>query len=250
MTTIAQIRDVIYGYLQKTTTLEKAELTVGSMDLVLVALNNARKFAEMAHDWSFVEAECFVTTSSRTLSPSTDTVWDAVWTTATLVGTNTSVSVRAWRDWGLYFEGVRIPLNVNTKRGILTREMEMKSRANRNRYQGSTDTLIKPGRVEVVITGSRVKLVPAVSEATTLYFDCFTWMDDYTEESDTDFFIKHGAQYMLWASLCELNKLVKQWVPRQEGNLSEPTKERDIALEALIRHDKAVIDQFRRVRIR
>lgn len=249
MDTVAQIKDVIYGYLQKTTTLEKAELTVGSMDLVLVALNNAREFAEMAHDWSFAEVECFVTTSSRTLSPSTNTVWDAVWTTATLVGTSTSVSVRAWRDWALYFEGTRKPLDVNTRRGLLDREMEQK-RKGKVRYQGATDTLIRPGKVEVVISGSRVSLVPAVTEATVLYFDGYQWLDDYDSDSDTDFFIKHGSQYMLWSALCELNKLVKQWVPRQEGNLSEPTKERDTALEALIRHDKAVIDNYKRVRPR
>lgn len=115
---------------------------------------------------------------------------------------------------------------------------------------GNQDNLIQPGRVEVVIHGNRVSLVPAVTEAVTLFMDCFIWMDDYTEDTDTDFFVQHGTQYMIWAALCELNKLVKQWVPRQEGNLSEPTKERDIALEALIRHDKAVIDNYKRVRIR
>ena len=391
MNTVAQIRDVIYGYLQKTTTLEKAELTVGSMDLVLVALNNARKFAEMAHDWSFAEVECFVTTSSRTLiltpdqgntaipdivetdtfalavvgtvyektlyfdvttvgtyrltlgtvlvnytfsdivmdvrlesgegglvigSQSTDrlftadtysgttiaisvnplvtrltysngqlvlnvigqmlgtdagtpapvitgtlesvsvetvtssvTVWDANWRTAISAETGNTVNVRAWRDWALYFQGVKKPLDVNTRRGLLDREMEQK-RKGKVRYQGATDTLIRPGKVEVVISGSRVSLVPDITEATVLYFDGYQWLDDYDSDSDTDFFIKHGSQYMLWSALCELNKLVKQWVPRQEGNLSEPTKERDTALEALIRHDKAVIDNYKRVRPR
>lgn len=249
MSTIAQLKSAIYGYVQKTTVLEKAELTVDGLDLVLLALNNARKFAEMQHDWSFTDKECFVTTSSRSLSPSTGTIWDAVWTTATLVGTEDSVSVRAWRDWSLDFEGARVPLDVNTKRGLLDRAMELR-RTGRRRFFGGCDNLIQPGRVEVVIQGERVSLVPAVTEATVLFMDCFVWMDDYTDDADTDFFVERGSQYMIWAALCELNKLVKQWVPRQEGNLSEPTKERDITLEALIRHDKAVIDNYKRVRIR
>lgn len=393
MSTIAQLKSAIYGYVQKTTVLEKAELTVDGLDLVLLALNNARKFAEMQHDWSFTDKECFVTTSSRSLvssanqgneliadivetdmfaladvgtvytktlafdvttagtyqltlvselanytfvdivmqvrlesgesglvigSKETDrlftadtysgttvaisvnpldtrltysggqlllevigqmlgtdsgapapvitgtleavdvdvptsstaiTVWDTDWTSAIRTDTGNTVNVRAWRDWSLVFNGTRIPLDVNTKRGLLDREMELRRRGNR-RMNGNQDNLIQPGRVEVVIHGNRVSLVPAVTEAVTLFMDCFIWMDDYTEDTDTDFFVQHGTQYMIWAALCELNKLVKQWVPRQEGNLSEPTKERDIALEALIRHDKAVIDNYKRVRIR
>lgn len=391
MSTIAQLKSAIYGYVQKTTALEKAELTVDGLDLVLLALNNARKFAELQHDWSFTDKECFVTTSSRSLvssanqgneliadivetdifaladvgtvytktlafdvttagtyqltlaveltnytfvdirmqvrlesgesglvigSKETDrlftadtysgttvaisvnpldtrltysggqlllevigqmlgtdsgtpapvitgtleavdvptsstlmTVWDTTWTSAIRTDTGTTASVRAWRDWSLVFEGTRVPLDVNTKRGLLDRTMELR-RTGRRRFFGGYDNLIPPGRVEVVIHGDRVSLVPEVTEPVTLFMDCFVWMDDYTDDADTDFFVERGSQYMIWAALCELNKLVKQWVPRQEGNLSEPTKERDIALEALIRHDKAVIDNYKRVRIR
>lgn len=53
----------------------------------------------------------------------------------------------------------------------------------------------------------------------------------------TDYFLTHGFAYMQWATIVELNHLIQRFVPRQEGSLSPPTKERDVQLQLLINND-------------
>ena len=60
--------------------------------------------------------------------------------------------------------------------------------------------------------------------------------------STTDYFLQRGFPYMMWATICELNYLIKRFVYRQEGNLTAPTKERDEALEALIADDSYAVE--------
>lgn len=54
-----------------------------------------------------------------------------------------------------------------------------------------------------------------------------------TGTTSTDWFLKHGFEYMQWATIVEVNHLLQTFVPRQEGSLSPPEKLRDRAFEAL-----------------
>lgn len=56
----------------------------------------------------------------------------------------------------------------------------------------------------------------------------------------------HGAQYLQWATVVQLNYLFKKFVPRQEGNLSPPEKLAEVGLQALIDWDDYKFEQFRR----
>ncbi len=53
----------------------------------------------------------------------------------------------------------------------------------------------------------------------------------------TDYFLLHGFAYMQWATVVELNHLIQRFVPRQEGSIGPPTKERDVQLALLINND-------------
>lgn len=58
----------------------------------------------------------------------------------------------------------------------------------------------------------------------------------------TDWMFEHGFDYLQWATICELNYLLKVYLPRQEGGLAPPTNERDRALDFLIRWDTDMRD--------
>lgn len=53
----------------------------------------------------------------------------------------------------------------------------------------------------------------------------------------TDWFLQHGGEYMQWASIVETNHLLQTFVPRQEGGLDAPERQRDIVFEALRKLD-------------
>jgi hypothetical protein len=53
----------------------------------------------------------------------------------------------------------------------------------------------------------------------------------------SDYFLTRGFNYMMYATIVELNMLIQRFVFRQEGTVQPPIKERDEALEMLIRDD-------------
>jgi len=62
----------------------------------------------------------------------------------------------------------------------------------------------------------------------------------------TDIWLKHGAQYLLWAAIVQINHLAKEFVFRQEGNLPPPEKLAESALEAFKLWDSFKYEQDRR----
>lgn len=60
--------------------------------------------------------------------------------------------------------------------------------------------------------------------------------------SNTDWLLEHGFEYMQWATICETNYLLKVFLPRTEGSLPAPTRERDDALESLLRWDTEMVN--------
>lgn len=58
--------------------------------------------------------------------------------------------------------------------------------------------------------------------------------------------LTHGSQYILWQTVIQLNYLLKEFVGRQEGNLSAPTALADAGFEALRTWDIYQFEQWRR----
>jgi len=59
--------------------------------------------------------------------------------------------------------------------------------------------------------------------------DVYRYFPDYSEDDDNDFVLEFGDDFLFWDSVCRLNYYVKEFVNRQEGNVSPPNKERDEA---------------------
>lgn len=68
----------------------------------------------------------------------------------------------------------------------------------------------------------------------------------YHTGATTDVWTTHGQQFLLWATIVQLNKRYKFFVPRQEGNLPPPTELADAGLAQLVDWDGTKFEGFRR----
>lgn len=75
-----------------------------------------------------------------------------------------------------------------------------------------------------------------------LVLDVIRYFPDYTETDDnSDFMLEFGDDFLMWDACCNLNVLIRQYVPRQEGNVPSPTEQRDSAWADLIAWDANVV---------
>ena len=75
-----------------------------------------------------------------------------------------------------------------------------------------------------------------------LFLDVIRYFPDYDNTSNnSDFLLQFGEKFLMWDACCNLNALVKEYVPRQEGNVSAPTEQRDDAWQDLIAWDANVV---------
>lgn len=63
----------------------------------------------------------------------------------------------------------------------------------------------------------------------------------YTVTSITNFLFTFGDQWLFWDAVTQLNMLVKEYVPRQEGNVPSPESQRDAAWARLLEWDSHII---------
>lgn len=72
--------------------------------------------------------------------------------------------------------------------------------------------------------------------------DVIRYFPDYqNSDNDTDFLLQFGDDFLMWDACVRLNPLVKEFVPRQEGNVPAPTDERDQAWQDLIDWDAGYV---------
>ena len=231
---VGDIKQVIEDYLQVGTT----DTSPNGVDLTLRAVNNARKHAERLHDFN-----ASIVTVSLSVDP-----------------TNGGSILAATKEFGSSdlpatvdiknIRKVRVDVaNSNVSKVIrfmshgeymstLLEKREANSSGWDYRYPGSSnDDNVSGVRTIATIHGDLIFLQPTPDTATTIYIDGHAWHPDYTANGDEDFFTKHGADYLIWAGVVELNHLLKTLVPRQEGNLSPPERLKQDALKALILMD-------------
>ncbi len=100
--------------------------------------------------------------------------------------------------------------------------------------------LCQIGQTLMVYPTSRV-IVPA--DPLPVFLDVIRYFPDYlTDDQDnSDFYLQFGSTFMKYDSICRLNPRVKEFVPRQEGNVAPPTDERDKAWQDLLAWDAQLV---------
>jgi len=244
MPTIGQIREVIAANLHKAT----SEFVKGSgateINLLTLALNNARKVAERFHDFSICRKRGYFTYSG------TATDWRSpTW----FSGTGTARKVKFWYERvsgttgdGAY-GGVDRTLKALTQdqlaRLYAREDYRMAPLEATERYLADSDPAfgLDPllGQTYVIIEGHNFYIHPATTTTRTVIADAFYWWTDWTStDSTTDWWTENGAEFLILQAMIEVNRLSQTFVGNVEGNLPPPVKEAQRALGELVQLDK------------
>ena len=250
MSTISKLRKVVAAYLQVPAGDLSVEIdpnTHETVDLLITAANNAKRFAQNRFDWESELAFVYV---------DTDAVGAGVWSSANRVANDDEVKVKQPQTFYLKQSDTDyyVPLYHHTKKHGAVQAKEwldatpisgrrylsdaVPSRyARRNRYSDLQ---------EVYILGSGFELQPPTTVVTRVYMDAYLWFPDYTDDADTDeLFLEKGFEFMQWATIVELNHHFQTFIPQQEGNLPPPVKARDTALEGLVEYNNFIVESGR-----
>lgn len=241
--TLNQIEGAIAAYLDK----EREDLTVNSVDLGLMAMNQVRQLAELNNNFEFKRGLATVTV---------DGVTGGSLESAILFGTNTLAKVKSIVDVGVFDDAGNLRgVDWTTVGDSLNIARSDNNVAAVPRYPTDGQALATlNGGSRITFSGSQIMVFPFAQGYTyTLGIEAYFFTNDWTEddlEQDSSTFGSpwntQGSQFLLFGSIVHLNNLYKQFVFRQEGNLPPPKDLRDESLAALIAWDIFRYEQSRR----
>jgi hypothetical protein len=119
------------------------------------------------------------------------------------------------------------------------------------RYPSDADIRTGGSSSSIIQRGRKLEIYPHFNDVTSTplscRLECIGWLADYvdadlSDTSPSDFFVEHGAAYLQWGIIIELNAYFKTYVPRQEGNLGEPQTKMDAAWHDLLLWDTYAVD--------
>jgi len=218
------------------------------MDLFLLAANNARKRAEQLHSFEYMRCTATLNIDGVTGGQFSAAVMDS----SSFVKMKEVLTVSVLRS-GVYYpiDFTRADIELERERSALELDNEWWP----YRYPSDSQFSVLQSMQTVVQRGQGLYLYPRVSAIAQgqtnplpVFLECFGFLKDYVAtdlqtSTPTDFFIENGFEYMLWATIKELNYLFQTFVPRQEGNvIPDPKLERDEAWRDLLLWDAYLVD--------
>lgn len=241
--TIGQIKEVIAANLHKGTTAFVKGSGATEINLLHLALNNARKVAERFHDFSICRKRGHFSYSGSAID----------WRSPTwFSGTETARKIKFWyeRVSGTTSDGAYGGIDRTLK--VLTQEQLAKLFARKDyeaapletnqRYLAEfdpaygTDPLL--GQNYIIIEGHNFYIHPSTTTTRTVIVDGFYWWPDWSLDADTDWWTDNGTEYLILQATIEANRLSQTFVGNVEGNLPPPVKEAQRALGELVQLDK------------
>lgn len=222
--------------------MDESDLTQNSVDLFLVAANQARLEAELLYDFEFTRTLAELTVDGSTGGSLVDAV---------LYGTATAVDVKSVLEVGIFdTAGNFLPVDWTSVAESLERMRVNPSYVKRNRTDGDATTAV--GRGRFTFSGDQITFFPkTVGETYDIGLEIYKMTADWDANTlaattATDPWLTKGHMYIQWKSIVHLNHYAKEFVFRQEGNLSPPDKMADSALASFREWDIFRFEQFRR----
>lgn len=223
----------------------EASFTVNSLDLFLVAANNARKKAEKVHNFENTRVVLDVTISDGTGGDlDTATVVQGIATNGVKEVISVSTNRSAQGYYPLAFSRADIPMEADRYRGELGWNNEYDLR-----YPSDRDVLLCRDLQTIIQRGRKIFIYPDVgtlSTAVVFRLEAYGWLENYGSiglvTEPEDFIVEHGSEYLQWSIVSQLNFVFKNFVLRQEGTIASPEKQADEALQALILWDSYMVD--------
>ena len=241
--TLDEIITAAARYLEK----DRADLVIDNLDFGLVAINQVRRTAEQFNDFNFTR---------KFLQVSVDGVTGGSLDEAVEYGSDCSckLAIKTIIDVGIFDTvGNFLPVEWTTASDSLNRQ-RLDNSFFVPRFPTDGQALCGPiGQRRFMFGGRKVFYFPRTTNLTiTLAFAAYTFTPDWTvdeldsEPTNNDPWVVHGAQYLQWQTLIQLNHLYKGFVFRQEGNLPPPKELADAGLESMKTWDNFQFEQFRR----
>jgi hypothetical protein len=233
---IGDIRKLIAAYASPNKA--TADFLVGSVDLLMQALNNARTEVEMLVDFNL---------SKTWVDFSVDRYSGCGLDDGYLHGTLENIAVKSIIDGGFLVDGKVVPAEIIELDQHITDIRQIRDLRGGRRYsRGDAIPADYPAAEDwcrdrkLILAGEQIfsypgELVAGTKDTAVLYVN--RWLGEYTNDNDEDFLTNYGHNYLMWSGICEVNYLTERFVPRQEGSLTAPENQRARALEALQRWD-------------
>lgn len=238
MITIPDLKAKVAAYHDKTV----ADYVVNSYDLLLDAINKSHQYALMQYDFEFAKVSVDVSVSLSTGAPVSPHY---------LHGTTDYVTVKkVLKAFISDSQGGIRPIKFTSRDTQASDSAERWAGVAVPWAPNQRDLPTYPAFSEpwLVQLGTNLMLYPASADVFStdpvpLFLDVIRYFPDYDDDDDDgDFLLQFGDEFLCWDAICRLNKVSKTFVPRQEGNLSEPTKERDAAWQDLIAWDSGLVN--------
>ncbi len=228
---VGEIKKAVAAYLDKPVT----DFAKNGIDLLLIASNNARKYAERMHDFSHLHAYGKLTLPSGESG--------VALSAATTTG-DVAVSVKTLLNVYRRYDSGDLPLSLMEKSALTTLQRESNDRTlwDSDTVRALADYDTYPDEIlhrKVYRLGNTLYLHPSPSAEMELRIDYVGWADDYTVDADTDFFTESAQDYMIFQSIVEVNHFTGSFAYRAEGSLAPPEKIAEKLLQAVIEQDKS-----------
>jgi hypothetical protein len=234
MTTLPDLKSKIAAYLQKAV----VDFTVNGIDLLLDAINRSHQYAQMQYDFELMRCSVDVSISLTQ---------GAFFSPALIHGTSNYVTVKKVRR--AYFNdgtGVLRPINFINREGVSS-DLDLRWRGEEfSRARAYPQPFSGYDTPSIVQTGITLYMYPTDTNVVgnspvEVVLDVYRYFPDYSTDLDNDFLLQFGDDFLMWASVCRLNYFSKEFVNRQEGNVSPPEKERDAAWADLLAWDGSLL---------
>ena len=227
---LATLKAAVAAYHEK----DVADLTKNSVDLFLVAANNARKNGEKLHTFEGTRCTAELDIDGVLGGRFTDAVINPPKVFARIKEV-LGVSIRRGNIW-YPCDFSRADIIKERERSNLELDWHM---GPQNRYPSDSEFLWNQGFNKIVQRGNGLFIFPEVAQSCTdstgcgkirVKLECYGFLADYVVEDLTnpdefDIFLEHGDTYLQWACIHELNYLFQTFVPRQEGNVIPSPKD-------------------------
>ena len=228
---VGEIKKAVAAYLEKPVT----DFSKSGVDLLLIALNNARKYAERMHDFSHLHAY------GKLMLPAGES--GVALSAATTTG-GTAVSVKTLLNVYRRYDSGDLPLSLMEKSALVSLQRESNDRTlwDSDTVRAMADYDTGPNEIlhrKIYRLGNILYLHPTPAESIELRIDYVSWAPNYTVDAGTDFFTESAQDYMIFQTIVEVNHFTGTFAYRAEGSLPPPDKIAEKLLEAVIEQDKS-----------
>lgn len=239
---LSSLRVIAAAYLR----IEPSAFIIGGVDLFIVSANSIRRNAELLHD--FNSCRC---TATLTINGNAGADFaDAVMVPDTFQSLKSIIGISRARSNGEFITVDFTNPGVALERDRYSSELQ-DGYDYSQRYLSDADVLRIRSDSTVIQRGNKLFVYPSFATDVTdnqvpLTVEGYGWLNDYGADDPVDgpedFIVQYGFDYLKWAIICDLNNIFQTFVPRQEGNLAPPEKDRDAAFQKLILFDSYQVD--------